>query len=87
MPTSCTNQGQAEIRQVAVLKVLDEMDEFRRTHQDSRQHPSDFCMRCMEAIVAKAAGFQSRCDWTDALRADENSIYSIDLKENGHLFF
>lgn len=37
------------------LELLDELDAFRRGHQDERLHPSDWCMRCMEAIVARPA--------------------------------
>ena len=51
------------------LELLDELDAFRRGHQDERLHPSDWCMRCMEAIVARACGFGSRADWTGALSA------------------
>lgn len=68
-------------KRINTLELLDELDQFRRSHQNDQQHPSDWCMRVMEAIVAKAAGFDSRCEWTDALRANENSIYSKDLKD------
>ena len=85
--TGCINQGQAETRQVDVLKVLDEMDTFRREHQNSNQHPSDWCMRCLEAILARAAGFEGRNAWTSALRANENSQYSKDLKDSTKYFF
>ena len=40
------------------LEVLDELDEFRHGHQNERLYPSDWCMRCMEAIVARACGFE-----------------------------
>lgn len=69
------------MNEINVLDVLDQMDKFRRTHQDERQSPPDFCMRVMEAILAQAAGFKSRTDWTDALKANENSEYSKDLKD------
>lgn len=85
--TGCINQGTSETRQVDVLQVLDEMDQFRREHQNSHLHPSDWCMRCLEAILAKAAGYQGRNKWTEALRANENSIYSKDLKDSTKYFF
>lgn len=53
------------MERVEVLELLDKLDEFRRTHQDERQHPSDYCMRVMEAIVASAGGFSGRADWTE----------------------
>lgn len=58
------------------LALLDKLEEFRRSHQNETQHPSDWCMRVMESIVAEAAGYQSRNDWTDALKADPESKYS-----------
>ena len=85
--TGCTNQGKPDTIQVSVLKILDEMDAFRRDHQNYKQHPSDWCMRCMEAIVARSAGFTNRNAWTDALKADENTEYSKGLKEASHLFY
>lgn len=68
-----------------ILELLDKLDEFRRTHQDERQHPADYCMRVMEAIVARTGGFESRSDWTDALRADDTTTYSRDIK-SGEFF-
>lgn len=50
------------------LTILDEMDHFRRTHQDETKDPSDYCMRVLEAIVARAAGFTDRVAWTEELR-------------------
>lgn len=67
--------------EVNVLDILDELDEFRRNHQDERQHPSDWCMRCMEAIVARAAGYSNRNYWTDALKESSESRYSRDLQD------
>lgn len=66
---------------IDILSLLDEMDEFRRSHQDERESPSDYCMRVMEAIVAKAAGYSNRNEWTDALKARPCSKYSQDLKD------
>lgn len=63
----------------ASLEILDKLDEFRRKHQDDKQHPSDWCMRVMEAIVAEAFGFEGRNSWTDALATDPNSRYYRDV--------
>lgn len=65
----------------APLGILDELDEFRRTHQNSRHHPSDWCMRAMEAIVANAFGVQNRNSWTEALAADKSTKYHRDLHD------
>lgn len=62
-------------RTVDVLAVLDLLDEFRRKHQNDKQHPADWCMRCMEAIVAKEAGYTGRNEWTDELLADPETAY------------
>lgn len=67
--------------EIDILSLLDEMDEFRRSHQDERKSPSDYCMRVMEAIVAKAAGYSNRNEWTDALKTHPCSKYSQDLKD------
>lgn len=64
------------------LELLDKLDEFRRRHQNDKQHPSDWCMRVMEAIVAEAFGFEGRNSWTEALRTDENSMYYRDLQDS-----
>jgi len=72
-----------EVRDIRnALDLLDELDEFRRTHQNERQHPSDWCMRVMEAIVAVAVGYSGRNSWTSLLAADENSKYYRDLKDS-----
>ena len=69
------------------LQILDELDDFRRRHQNDRHHPSDWCMRVMEAIVAEAFGFEGRSSWTGALAADPNSRYYKDLhKPTMHSF-
>ena len=54
------------------------MDSFRRSHQDEKKHPSDYCMRALEAILAKSAGFSNRCDWTDILRETIGTKYNKD---------
>ncbi|MBS6217339.1 MAG: hypothetical protein KH704_10515 [Clostridiales bacterium] len=63
------------------LEVLDELDEFRRGHQNERLYPSDWCMRCMEAIVARACGFEGRNNWTGALAAAPSTRYHRDLQD------
>ncbi len=68
-------------RNLSPLELLDKLDEFRRRHQNDKLHPSDWCMRAMEAIVAEAFGFEGRNSWTEALRADESSRYSRDLQD------
>lgn len=53
--------------EINALEVLAEMEEFRKKNQDERKSHSDFCMRCLEAILAKAAGYESRMDWIEDL--------------------
>lgn len=53
--------------EINALEVLAEMEEFRKRNQDERKSPSDFCMRCMQAILAKAAGYESRIDWSEEI--------------------
>lgn len=62
------------------LQMLDEMDAIRRKHYGSLPPPCDYYLRAMEAVVAKAAGYDSRIDWTDALKANEQSRYYRDLQ-------
>lgn len=64
------------------LELLDEIDEFRRNHQDEKKDPSDFCMRAIEAIIAKRCGMPSRADWTGELKA-RPSRYRRDLEAHG----
>lgn len=66
-------------RQMA-LQVLDEMDALRRKQWRQLPPPCDFYLRAMEAIVARAAGYESRTDWTDCLKGDAESQYCRDLK-------
>lgn len=62
------------------LELLDEIDKFRREHQNEKTWPSDLCMRAIEAIVARSAGYTSRSDWTDDLKKG-NTWYKKDLEE------
>lgn len=66
------------------LELLDELDAFRRGHQNERLYPSDWCMRCMEAIVARACGFEGRNNWTGALAAAPSTRYHRDLQDPMH---
>lgn len=65
--------------EINVLKVLDEMDKFRRKHQNDIPSCPDWCMRCMEAILAEAAGHKDRNDWTEALKANPDTEYHKDF--------
>lgn len=76
-----TVEGRNVEYMVSPLEVLDKLDEFRRGHQNERLYPSDWCMRCMEAIVARACGFEGRSAWTEALSADPSSRYHRDLED------
>lgn len=72
--------------EMVYLDLLDEIDEFRRNHQNEKRDPSDFCMRSIEAIIARRAGYSSRADWTGALKAMK-SRYARDLSENPATFY
>lgn len=72
--------------EIDVLTLLDEIDAFRRSHQDEQQSPSDYCMRMIEAMIARAAGFNSRTEWTEALKEDPSSAYSDYLANYGVAF-
>lgn len=76
-----TAEGVNREHMASPLELLDELDAFRRGHQDERLHPSDWCMRCMEAIVARACGFGNRADWTWALSAAPTTRYHRDLQD------
>ena len=58
-----------EIKEINVLEVLAEMEDFRKRNQNERKSPSDFCMRCLEAILARAAGYEDRMEWIEDLQA------------------
>ena len=64
----------------AGLHLLDQLDVIRRKHSGSLPPPCDYYMRSMEAVIARAAGYESRNEWTDALKADEQSRYFRDLQ-------
>lgn len=66
--------------EINALQVLDKMDKFRRDHQNEKIAHADYCMRFMEAIVAEAAGYSNRNEWTEILKADKSTEYSKDIK-------
>lgn len=72
--------------EIDVLALLDEMDSFRRAQESKREVYPDYCMRVLEAMVAKAAGYTSRADWTEALERNPDSAYSKDLLNYGVAF-
>ena len=67
--------------QQMALRVLDEMDALRRKQWYHLPPPCDYYLRAMEAIVARAAGYASRTDWTDCLKSDAESQYCRDLED------
>lgn len=71
---------------IDILSVLDKMDAFRRKHENDKPATPDYCMRCLEAILAGAAGYKSRTDWTDALKENPESEYSKGLLNYGIVF-
>ena len=48
----------------------------KEEHQDEKVSPPDWCMRVLEAILAKEAGFKGRAEWTDTLKANPETFYS-----------
>ena len=67
--------------EINILDVLDQMDSFRRRHYRDEQPRPDYYMRALEAILARAAGFESRTEWTSALK-ETNSEYARDLLDS-----
>lgn len=76
----CISVSEVLDRKIA-LEVLDRLDGFRRDHYYDVPPTPDWCMRAMEAIVAQAAGYDSRTEWTEALKADPQSRYARDLRD------
>ena len=59
-----------------VLDILDNMEEIRQKAAEQPEHyPVDYTIRLLTAIVAEAYGYQSRTDWTDALKKLPESRY------------
>lgn len=67
--------------EINVLAVLDEMDAFRRKHYFDKTPTPDFYMRAIEAMLARAAGYKSRTEWTDKLK-EFDSQYNRDLNNS-----
>ena len=72
--------GELVLERGLALHMLDQMDVIRRKHSGSLPPPCYYYMRSMEAVIARAAGYESRNEWTDALKADEQSRYFRDLQ-------
>ena len=66
--------------EINVLNVLDQMDEIRRNHYFDKPQNADLLARMLEAVLAKAAGYKSRTDWTTALKAYP-SAYKRDIEK------
>lgn len=68
------------------LKILDEIEEVRqRAAENPANYPADFVARVCAAIVARAARYESRADWTDELKVN-TSKYAARLESgNFHL--
>ena len=62
------------ISKEAALAILDRIDKIRRRND----HFSDYNLRAACAIVAEAAGYKDRTDWTNLLRDDPTSEYAKD---------
>lgn len=66
-----------------VLDILDSMEEIRqKAAEHPEKYPVDYTIRLLSAIVAQAYGYQSRTDWTDALKELPESRYHKRLIEN-----
>jgi hypothetical protein len=49
--------------------------EKRRHEYGNKPSESDYSYRVAQAILAEAAGFRGRIEWTDALKADGYEVY------------
>jgi len=49
--------------------------EKRRHEYGGKPSESDFSYRAAQAVVAEAAGFSDRNEWTDALKANGYEVY------------
>lgn len=65
----------------AALPLLDRIDEWRRRHKNDQHQDNDFAVRMACAVIAEAAGYKCRTDWTDALKALLNSMYRRDYDD------
>lgn len=66
-----------------ILDILDNMEEIRQhAAEHPEDYPVDYTIRLLSGIVAGAYGYQSRTDWTDALKKLPESRYHARLTEN-----
>lgn len=70
--------------EIDVLHVLDQMDAIRRKHYYDCPPPADCYFRILEAVLANAAGFDSRQEWTEKLKADPATQYHFDYHNSKH---
>ena len=56
------------------LWLLAQLEE-RRHKYGNKPSESDYSYRTSQAIVASAAGFRDRIEWTDALKANGYEVY------------
>ena len=49
--------------------------EKRRHEYGKKPSESDFSYRAAQAVVAEAAGFRGRIEWTDALKTNGYEVY------------
>jgi hypothetical protein len=57
------------------LWLLAQLEE-RRHEYGNKPSESDYSYRAAQAIVAKAAGFNGRNEWTDALKVNGYKVYA-----------
>lgn len=55
------------------LKMLDLLDDYRRTHQEQID---DYSVRIACALIAQQAGYKSRSEWCKDLMNDNTTLYS-----------
>jgi len=66
--------------EIDILEILDRMDEIRRNHYYDKNPNPDLLCRMLEAVVAKAGGYEGRADWTKALK-ERPSAYKRDYND------
>ena len=57
------------------IQLLSQLEE-RRHEYGNKPSESDYSYRVAQAIVAEAAGFSDRNEWTDALKAAGYEVYA-----------
>ena len=58
----------------ACLWLLAQLEE-RRHNYGNKPSESDYSYRAAQAIIAKAAGYSNRNEWTDDLKANGYDVY------------